>query len=426
MMQGRRAGVRARVFLCGVVFGLAVFSLPLSGMAQHPGGLDNEYHVGAGASDDVFAAANLPNGETLLGGYFTSFNGQERWRLARLRADGTLDPGFDPGESSGSAPITAVAALPDGNVLVAGSFARFGGMPHPLIVRLKPDGTVDPGFNAAPAFAGVEGRVLAVVPLPGGSMLVGGRFDPSAGSPHGGTSLFLVRLLTGGQRDHGFACAPTPTSREDQLTALAMLPDGKLLMGTQAGVARLDANGAQDGGFHPTPELAGTVTALLVQTDGRTVVAMAGAMGGWKIGRLEADGKPDATFHLVEATGDGAGSVLALTCQPDGKILVGGTFREIGGVHHRGVARLNGDGSLDRSFDPGTGIEVLPFDDADETPDAAVHVLLPLPDGKLLVAGRFDLYNGAPCHNVGRVFNGTTPAVPSSTPATAATPTAKE
>ena len=419
MTRAARGGWRAWIVPCGVVFGWWAFLLPLTGRAQHPGGLDNDYRLGAGASDDVFAAANLPNGETLLGGYFTSFDGQERWRLARLRADGALDPGFDPGESSGSAPITALAALPDGNVLVAGSFARFGGTPRPLIVRLKPDGTVDPGFNAATAFAGAEGRVFAVVPLPGGSVLVGGRFDPSAGSPRGGASLLLVRLLPGGQRDHGFTCGPTPTSREDSLTALSVLPDGKLLVGTQTGVVRLEADGARDGSFHAAQEVAGAVQALAVQADGRIVVAVARPAGPWHIGRLEADGKLDATFHAVEATGETAGSVRVLTCQPDGKLLAGGTFREIGGVHHRGVARLNGDGSLDRTFDPGTGVEVLPFDDADETPDAAVHVLLPLPDGKLLVAGRFDLYNGASCHNVGRVFSGAAPAA-------AATPSGKE
>ena len=110
----------------------------------------------------------------MLGGYFTSYDGVERWRLARLRADGTLDAGFDPGDSSGSAPVTQVAALPDGGAYAAGAFTRFAGAAHPLVVRLKTGGSVDGGFNTASTFDGVVGRVKALVALPDGKVLAGG------------------------------------------------------------------------------------------------------------------------------------------------------------------------------------------------------------------------------------------------------------
>src|SRR5688500_14543506 len=44
-------------------------------------------------------------------------------------------------------------------------------------------------------------------------------------------------------------------------------------------------------------------------------------------------------------------SVHAFALQPDGKILIGGTFRTVNGVHRMGIARLNADGSLDPTFD---------------------------------------------------------------------------
>ena len=358
----------------------------------------------------MFAAEGLSGGETLLGGYFTSFDGTDRWRMARIRTDGTLDAGFDPGDSSGSAPVTQVAALPDGRVYAAGTFTRFGGTSHPLVVRLKAGGSVDASFNTAATFAGVVGRVNVLAARPDGSLWVGGRFDAAAGSPRE-ASAFLVRLRANGARDNGFACEPVPGGREDQLSALAELPDGKLLIGTAGGLRRLSGNGTLDKSFQPAAEWTGGVLALARQADGKIFVAVGRATGGWRVGRLEANGQTDATFHPVEAAGEGAGTVYVMTPQADGKLLLGGTFREIGAARRHGLTRLNGDGTLDAAFEVGTGMETLPLDEADETPEAAVHAILPLPEGKVLVTGKFDLYNGAICHNVVRLFDETA-AVP--------------
>ena len=72
-----------------------------------------------------------------------------------------------------------------------------------------------------------------------------------------------------------------------------------------------------------------------------------------RIGRLNADGSLDTSFD------PGANSyVYALAVQADGKILVSGDFITLGGgglgttVRYY-IGRLNADGSLDMSFDPG-------------------------------------------------------------------------
>ena len=392
-------------FLAGFVLGLVCWWLPPPVHAQHDGALDGGFHVGAGASDDVFTAAILPGGGLLLGGYFTTFDGQERWRLARLRADGALDTKFDPGDSSGSAPIVQVVALPGGGTYVAGAFTRFGGSARPLVARLNADGTVDEGFNDDATFAGVAGRVTSVVVLPDGKVMVGGRFDASAGSRRE-VSTFVVRLLKNGQLDAAFTCESKPVGREDQSNTLNVLSEGKLLLGTHEGLIPLLHDGSAEKNTRLSINSAGNVLAAVVQPDGKLIVAVAPAIGGWWIGRLEADGKGDETFRRMESTSQTAGTVFVLALQADGKVLVGGTFRELAGSRRHGLARLNRDGTLDPTFEPGTGVETLPLDEAEETPEAAVHVILPLPEGRLLVAGRFDLYNGAVCHNVARLFNG--------------------
>ena len=69
------------------------------------------------------------------------------------------------------------------------------------------------------------------------------------------------------------------------------------------------------------------------------------------------------------------GSVRRIAVQPDGKLIVAGRFTRIGNVPRIRLARLNGDGSLDPSFDPGD----IPAED--EITDVAVE-----PGGKILIS----------------------------------------
>jgi uncharacterized delta-60 repeat protein len=76
------------------------------------------------------------------------------------------------------------------------------------------------------------------------------------------------------------------------------------------------------------------------------------------------------------------GPVRAIAVQPDGKILLGGSFSTLGGHLSRGVARLNSDGTVDTSFQLRSGIH------------AGVRKLLLQPDGKILVGGAFEFFDG--------------------------------
>lgn len=69
------------------------------------------------------------------------------------------------------------------------------------------------------------------------------------------------------------------------------------------------------------------------------------------------------------------GTVLAMAVQPDGKILIGGSFTTVASTPRNFLARLNADGSLDAAFNPGA--------------DATVQSIAVQPDGKILVAGLF-------------------------------------
>src|SRR5262249_1434184 len=141
-------------------------------------------------------------------------------------------------------------------------------------------------------------------------------------------------------------------------------------------IARLNADGTLDAGLNPAPS--DQVWAMAVQPDNKIVVGgalfSANSIGGQirnRVARLETDGRLDQTLNLNAVGGD----VSATALQPDGKILIGGTFSSVLGVGRKSIARLNSDGTLDTNFNPGA--------------NGTVYAIAVQPDGKILVGGFF-------------------------------------
>ena len=77
--------------------------------------------------------------------------------------------------------------------------------------------------------------------------------------------------------------------------------------------------------------------------------------------------------------------------QRDGKIVVAGWFKTVNGISRRCIARLNGDGTLDTGFDPGTGV------------DNGVKRIAVQSDNKVLLAGNFTTVNEVSKQNLARL-----------------------
>ena len=74
--------------------------------------------------------------------------------------------------------------------------------------------------------------------------------------------------------------------------------------------------------------------------------------------------------------------VYALAPQPNGGVVMGGVFTQVGGISRNRVARLLASGQVDLRFDPGTG------------PDGIVRSLALEPDGTIWVGGSFSQWSG--------------------------------
>jgi len=112
------------------------------------------------------------------------------------------------------------------------------------------------------------------------------------------------------------------------------------------------------------------------------------------IARLNTNGSLDATFDPGAGVGGGLSGyeVKSVVVQPDGKVLIGGYFATVNGTNRNGIARLNADGSLDSSFDPGAGA------------DGSVRSIALQRDGKVLIAGEFNTVNGVMRRYVARLY----------------------
>ena len=96
-------------------------------------------------------------------------------------------------------------------------------------------------------------------------------------------------------------------------------------------------------------------------------------------GFAQTPGDLDTTFNSIDigfGNGDGANHPInSIALQPDGKVLIGGQFTSYNGTSRNYIARLNADGSLDASFNPGVGASSF------------VYSLALQPDGKVLIGG---------------------------------------
>lgn len=151
------------------------------------------------------------------------------------------------------------------------------------------------------------------------------------------------------------------------------------------------------GGLDPDFEAVapnGWVGAMALQADGKILLGgdfttIQGVDRKW-LARLNPDGRLDFSFLAGMAGIDGG--LVAMAVQPDGKILIGGTFTRVNGVSRARLARLNPDGSLDPSF-----LQNL------YGPSSSVRGLALQSDGRIYIGGDFYSVNGVARTNLARL-----------------------
>ncbi|MBU6245394.1 MAG: putative Ig domain-containing protein, partial [Actinomycetales bacterium] len=334
-------------------------------------------NIGTGATTTVYDTVEQSDGKILVAGDMYNWNGTRAGGLVRLNSDGTLDTAYKANTGTGSdGLINSIALQPDGKLVVGGWFTSWNGTSSVgSLVRLNSDGTLDTAFKAntgTGATAALGSPVNSVALQSDGKILVGGNLNRWNANTSINT---LVRLNSDGTRDTGFSTN----------------------VGTGAGAP---ANGVP------------SVYTAAVQSDGKILIAgdfgsWNGTTGLGGVTRLNSDGTLDTAFTANTGTGGAASGQLSeslgVVQLSDGDVLLGGYFTSWNGSSANRVVRLNSDGTLDTAFMTITGTQA--------SSQVYWNSIVEQPDGKILIGGSFSAWNSQSTGRLVRLGNPAAPSL---------------
>ncbi|MBK9989341.1 MAG: hypothetical protein IPP19_01050 [Verrucomicrobia bacterium] len=384
------------------------------------GTLDSTFNTGTGFGFGVINSVVIQSdGRILAGGRITDFNGVSCGGIVRLNTDGSLDTAFHapqgwirinrgPGVSHHGGGIIDtylgsvydIVVQADGMIVYSNDFTNSDGSNCIGIERLNTDGTLDSTFNLGTGF-GI--RPSALVSQPEGKVLVGGIFTHFNGS----NCPQVVRLNKDGSLDTSFHADPCLAA--GSFNTIALQPDGKNILGGRftnlsgvpySGIVRLNANGSLDTSFdydlHRTlgvnpADRTCNVETIALQSDGR-VVLNGYFSDGTVFPRLVRLSTTGALDPTLSAPPSQIpGGAYVMVPVTDGKYIIAGYFDSIDGLYRHHFGRLNSDGSLDLSFN------TEPFF------GGYADTVVLQKDGKIVVGGSFTLFHATPRAGIARL-----------------------
>ncbi len=272
-----------------------------------------------------------------IGGMFWSVGGVERYSLARIRPDGSVDPDWNPGAGWGSGPEESVESIRvvGDRVYVAGHFSEIAGEGRGGLAAFDAETGELLDWDA-----GVEGGAVYVLAASEDTLYIGGYFTTVGGEPR--ERLAAFDIADGSLLDWN-------PGADHWVFALAVHGDTLYAGGRfeEAGGeprSRLAAFDAVDGSLREwDPGAGGQVSTLLA--DGERLYA-----GGW----FEEVGGEERQYLVAFDAEDGElldwnpaadGRVLILTLG-GGTLFVGGTFDHIAGEERQNLAAFSVDDGL--------------------------------------------------------------------------------
>ena len=289
---------------------------------------------------------------------------------------GNLDPSFNPGSGADNW-INYIDSYPGSRLIIGGDFLHYDGLAINRLARIHSDGTIDNTFQPG---TGANGAIWALAVSPDGKIIIGGNFT----SYNGISRNRIARINGDGSLDNSF----NPGSgANDWVRCVLLQPDGKIVIAgefltfnglNRSYITRLNSDGSLDNQFLYTTNLNAKAHKGILAPDGKILIggdfSSYGGTTVSKMCRLNQDGTLDQTFT---ASPGASHQVRDFAVQPDGKILIGGYFLSVNGQPRNRLARLFDNGSLDPGF-YASPVQVSP-----------VYTLALQPNGKTFVMGSF-------------------------------------
>ncbi|MEI7560661.1 MAG: delta-60 repeat domain-containing protein, partial [Actinomycetes bacterium] len=207
----------------------------------------------------------------------------------------------------------------------------------------------------------------------------------------------------GTEHPYGAENAQTVLTRKPLAARLSLIVAASVLAGSfaMAGVAPAALGGGTLDNTFNTPRSGANeaVSKVLSLADGKSIIGGAftryNGVTANHIALLNADGSLDRTF--APGTAGPNGTVASMVEQSDHKIIIVGTFTKVGASQRCGVARLNADGTLDTGFATGAGAT------KDDLTKCAWVSAVALQGDKPIISGLFAAYGGIIRNRVARL-----------------------
>jgi hypothetical protein len=338
------------IYVCGSF--TSYNGLSANGLIRlHPdGSVANRF--GFDGNVGAIALTRTGGGELYVAGWvdesFTHFNGEPVPPLVRLTPSGALDPAFSftaqfaPSAATASG---AIAVAEDGSgdlyAVYSGPAVDCDQCGYALqIARLNADGSLDPAFSTRNGFPG--GLIAALLPTSNGKLYVGG----SLSTYNGASVPSLLRLNVDGTPDSTFMA--DVGSMMTVPTVLAMVPTGDgtqdLYAGLWLGSIRVQQTGARDTAYAPTVDV--LTFAITPTGDGTNDLWVGGVSraDNRHLKRVNRSGAVVSTFQEPNLDAE----VYTIIPIQDGTrdFYIGGLFTTYNGAAVNHFARVHADGSL--------------------------------------------------------------------------------
>ena len=365
------------------------------------GTLDNSFDASKvlkGSLSTIRTLIALDDGKYMIGGYFD--NGNNRRYFMRLNNNGSLDSTFSKPFEHPGPQVYCSHLCSNGKILIGGVFSNFGSRYYCKgIVRINSDGSFDNSFHKN---TGLNGIVHSIKVIDNNKKIVVGGFY----SLNDSMSYSILKMNEDGTMDSTFKGRNIffkSYANFDQIGIVTIQNDKKILVGgsfsninsktiNNSCVTRLNSDGSIDSTFKTSFHSSVGIGAIVQQSDGKIWVG--GSFRNYgdfypdNIVKLNIDGTIDTSFK--QGTGFNSG-ILDIAIQTDNKILFGGNFTNYDGKQLNRLCRLNQDGTIDNTFNIGSGF------------NSSVHVIKIQPDGKIIVAGNFTSFNNVKVNRIIRL-----------------------
>lgn len=329
------------------------------------------------------------DGKIIIYGDFFNYNSVRTPGIARLNSDGSLDTAFN---LITSGKIGALAVQSDGK-LIASITSLVANISSTNIYRLNVDGTIDPTFNSFPGGANVikiqeDGKIL----LGSGSLT---RLNPNGTLDT--TFNSTGSIVTGGIiYDILITSMSVPNANAGTITIVGNFDLGI----NKKNIACVNSQGQYI--FWPGRQVMpnGPVYCIAGYQDDYRSYVVGGSFNSCGVfpttsntfNNMIGYNHTNSGLPMFQNQVATNGAVKKILVQCDNKLIICGDFTSFDGVPRNGIARINVDGTLDTTFNPGIGA-------------SGISTMALQNDGKVLIGGTFTSYNNIGRNRIGRVLN---------------------